>query len=243
MTNDYLREIALAGPEHLDAAYVAGYDRKAGFDPAADLEVLRAHGLDASSTLIDFGAGTGTLAIAAARLCRRVVAVDVSPAMVEAARAKAAAAGAANVECVQAGFLGYDHEGDAPDYIYTRHALHHLPDLWKGIALHRLAWLLAPGGVLQLRDLVFSFDLPAAAAGIASWVQASSTDRPEEGWTRDELETHLRDEYSTFTWLLEPMIERAGLEIVVADYAPVGAYANYICVKPATTRRRAAARS
>jgi hypothetical protein len=51
-----LDEIALAGSEHLDAAYVAGYERKAGVDPVDDLEELRARGLGPESTLIDFGA-------------------------------------------------------------------------------------------------------------------------------------------------------------------------------------------
>ena len=232
MTTDLLKEIALAGPEHLDAAYVAAYDQKAGFDPGPDIEALRARGLGASSTLIDFGAGTGTLAIAAASICERVIAVDVSPAMVDAIRSKADAADVANVECVQAGFLSYEHEGEAPDFIYTRNALHHLPDFWKGIALSRIAALLAPGGTLHLRDLVFSFGLSDAVAGVERWLQSSAVDRPEEGWTRAELEAHLRDEYSTFTWLLEPLIARAGFEIETADYGSVGAYASYICVKP-----------
>jgi len=232
-----LSEIAVAGPEHLDAAYVAAYDRKAGFDPGPDLEALRARGLGASSTLIDFGAGTGTLAVAAAAVCKRVIAVDVSPAMVDAIRSKAEAAGAANVDCVQAGFLTYEHTGDAPDFIYTRHALHHLPDFWKGVALGRIAALLSPGGTLQLRDLAFSFDLPNAEAGIERWLRSSAADRSEEGWTRAELEAHLRDEYSTFTWLLEPLIERAGLTIEAADYGSVGAYANYVCVKPSSVSR------
>jgi SAM-dependent methyltransferase len=139
MTASLLREIALAGPEHLDAAYVATYDRKAAFDPAADLDALRTRGLSADSTLVDLGAGTGTFTVAAAAVCRRVIAVDVSPAMLEAIRSKAAAAGAANVECVQAGFLSYEHEGTAPDVVYTRHAFHHLPDFWKGVALARVA--------------------------------------------------------------------------------------------------------
>jgi SAM-dependent methyltransferase len=233
MSNDLLREIALAGPEHLDAAYVAAYDQKAGFDPAGDLDALQGRGLDANSTLIDFGAGTGTLAVAAARICKRVIAVDVSPAMVDAIRSKAAAAGA-DVECVQAGFLSYEHEGEAPDFIYTRNALHHLPDLWKGVALSRVAALLTAGGIFQLRDLVFSFDLSEAEAGIAHWLQTAAADRTEDGWTREELETHLREEYSTFTWLLEPMMGRAGFEIVTADYGTVGAYANYICAKRAS---------
>jgi SAM-dependent methyltransferase len=233
MTNNVLREIALAGPEHLDAAYVAAYDQKAGFDPAGDLDALRDRGLDAHSTLIDFGAGTGTLAVAAASICKRVIAVDVSPAMVDAIRSKAADAGA-NVECVQGGFLSYDHDGEAPDFIYTRNALHHLPDLWKGVALSRLAALLTAGGMFQLRDLVFSFDLSEAEAGIAGWLQTAAADRPEDGWTREELETHLREEYSTFTWLLEPMMARAGFEIVTADYGTLGVYANYICAKRAS---------
>jgi SAM-dependent methyltransferase len=233
MSNDLLREIALAGPEHLDAAYVAAYDQKAGFDPAEDLDALRARGLGANSTLIDFGAGTGTLAVAAARICKRVIAVDVSPAMLDAIRSKAAAVGA-DVECVQAGFLSYEHEGEAPDFIYTRNALHHLPDLWKGVAISRVAALLAAGGIFQLRDLVFAFDLSEAEAGIANWLQTAAADRPEDGWTRGELETHLREEYSTFTWLLEPMMARAGFEIVTADYGPEGAYANYICAKRAS---------
>ena len=58
----YLDELAHAGPEHLDPAYVAGYERKAGFDPAEDLAILQAQGLSADSTLIDFGCGTGALA-------------------------------------------------------------------------------------------------------------------------------------------------------------------------------------
>jgi hypothetical protein len=40
----------------------------------------------------------------------------------------------------------------------------------------------------------------------------------------------VRDEHSTFTWLLEPMIERAGFEVVDADYRS-GVFARYLCRK------------
>jgi SAM-dependent methyltransferase len=226
-----LEEIALAGPEHLDPAYVAGYDRKAQFDPAGDLDDLRSRGLGPASTLIDFGAGTGTFALAAASLCRRVIAVDVSPAMVETIRARVAEEGATNVECVQAGLLSYEHHGAPVDFIYTRNTLHHLPDFWKGIALSRMAEFLVPGGILRLRDLVFSFDLHEAEACIAAWIDAVAVERPEDGWTREELATHVREEFSTFSWLLEPMIERAGFEISAADYGTLAAHADYVCVK------------
>ena len=53
-------------------------------DPATELPHLQDLGLGHASTLVDLGAGTGTLALAAAALCRRVVAVDVSPVMLAA---------------------------------------------------------------------------------------------------------------------------------------------------------------
>src|SRR5262249_37662335 len=141
-------ENALAGPEHLDAAYVAGYDTKAATDPAADLEDLRSRGLGAESTLVDLGAGTGAFAAAAAAVCKRVGAVDLSPALLAAIRAR----GISNLECVEGGFLTYEHSGPPADVVYTRHALHHLPDVWKAVALVRIAGLLVDGGILRLRD-------------------------------------------------------------------------------------------
>ena len=222
-----LDELAFAGPEHLDPGYVARYDRKARVEPDEDLAVLREHGLNADSTLVDLGAGTGTFALAAAARCRRVVAVDVSPAMVAATRQKAATAGRTNLECVQAGFLGYEHAGDRPDAVYTRNALHHLPDFWKAVALQRVARLLRPGGVLYLRDLVFDFDVGDADRCLRSWLD-SGRESPEEGWTRAELEAHLRDEHSTFSWLLEPIIRQAGFEIEWASHN-AQVYAHYLC--------------
>jgi SAM-dependent methyltransferase len=224
-------EAAHAGPEHLDPAYVAGYDRKAAFDPAEDLAILRARCLGRDATLIDFGAGTGTFALAAAPFCRRVIAVDVSPAMVAAIRARVADTGTHNVDVVQAGFLGYAHQGEPVNAIYTRNALHHLPDRWKAVALRRMADLLVGGGTLRLRDLVFTFAAADAEAGIRRWIDATASDDPAVGWTRAELETHVRDEHSTFTWLLEPMLVEAGFEIVESAYAPIGAYADYTCVR------------
>lgn len=226
----WLGELGHAGDEHLDAAYVSGYDRKAGSDPAADLEMLRGLGLDETSTLVDLGAGTGTLAVAAAPLCRRVVAVDVSPAMVAALRANVERRGLANVECVRAGFLTYEHGGEPADFVYSRNALHHLPDFWKGIALRRTAEMLRPGGVLRLHDLVYAFEPSEAAGAIEAWV-ANGAARPEDGWTREELETHVREEHSTYDWLLRSLLTHAGFEIREASVRPSRTYAAYVCVR------------
>src|SRR5439155_8242060 len=136
-----------------------------------------------TSIVVDLGAGTGTFALAAAPLCRWVVAVDVSCAMLTILHAKAERLGLQNVECVQAGFLTYVHQGGPADIVYSRNALHHLPDFWKGIALRRVGELLRPGGVLRLQDLVYSFEPADAEAAVEAWL-ARAVEREEGGWTR-----------------------------------------------------------
>jgi SAM-dependent methyltransferase len=217
-----LDERAHAGPEHLDPAYVAGYDAKTQLDLEAVLALLRGCGLDEHTTLVDLGCGTGLLAAAAAREARRVVGVDPSSAMLEVARGRSDA-----VEWVEAGFLTYEHEGEQPQFVHSRNALHHLPDFWKGVALARVHALLPPGGVLVLRDLVYDFEPGDAGRRIEEWL-AGAAATPTEGWTRAELERHLRDEHSTFAWLLEPLLARAGFEIVERDVRG-GIYATYVC--------------
>jgi SAM-dependent methyltransferase len=221
-----------AGAPHLHPLAVERYDAKAAFDPTHDVELLR--GLVPSRRmLVDLGAGTGTFALAAARDWERVVAVDAAPAMVEAARVKTARAGTASVDVVEAGFLTYEHGGRAPDAVYSRNALHHLPELWKATALRRIATLLAPGGVLRLRDLVLSCEPDEAAATLERWLDRAGTD-PAAGWTRGEIAADLRDEHVTFAWLLEPMLEHAGFEIVDAEYSASRTFAAYTCVRRAT---------
>ena len=223
-------ELAHAGPEHLDVAFVAGFDRKQGYpDPAADLAAFREHGVGGASTVVDLGAGTGRLALAAAPHVARVVAVDVSPAMLALLRERAAKAGLANVECVQAGFLSYTHAGPPVDAVYTRNALHQLPDFWKALALDRIAKLLRPGGVFRLRDLIFDFQPAEAEAVLDDWLDGAATD-PAAGYTREDFAEHLRTEFSTFRWLLEPMLAAAGFRIVAASFEG-SIYGAYTCVK------------
>jgi ubiquinone/menaquinone biosynthesis C-methylase UbiE len=189
----FFDELAHAGREHVDADYVAAYDRKADSDAVAAEEValLRNLGLNGRSTLVDLGAGTGALALAAAPHCQRVVAVDASSAMLDVMKGELAQRAVDNVEGVQAGFLSYEHQGDAADFVYSRNALHHLPDFWKALALGRIADILKPGGTLRLRDLVFAFDACEADRFIETWLE-SAAERSEEGWTRSEFEEHLR---------------------------------------------------
>ena len=151
--------------------------------------------------------------------------------MVAAMDAKRVDHGITNLECVQAGFLSYEHTGTPLDFVYSRNALHHLPDFWKAIALRKVVELLRPGGLFVLRDIVFAFEPSEADACISTWLRAAA-EREEDGWAREELEAHLANEHSTFTWLLEPMIQHAGLEMERTAHDALRVYANYICVKP-----------
>lgn len=222
-----LDELDSAGRENLDPGHVARYDGKEDADAAAEVALLEGLGLGPDSTLVEFGPGTGQFTVAVAPRCGRVVAVDVSAPMLTALEAKLAQRGIANVEIVAAGFLTYDHCGPPADFAYSRYALHHLPDFWKAVALTRVRAALRPGGVLRLWDVVFDFEPAQAEARIEAWC-ASGGDEVEGEWSRAELEEHVRDEHSTFTWLLEPMIERAGFEVAAAERSADGIFARYL---------------
>jgi ubiquinone/menaquinone biosynthesis C-methylase UbiE len=184
-------------------------------------------GLTRGSVVVDIGAGTGQLTLAVASACARVVAIDVSPVMLNVLRAKVGEAQLTNVEVVQSGFLTYEHGGTSADFVYSRYALHHLPDLWKAVALGRLHRILRPGGLLRLWDVVYNFDPAEAKDRIEAWC-ATGGAAVEGGWSRAELEEHVRDEHSTFSWLLEPMIQRSGFTIEQAEYSRDGIFARYV---------------
>ena len=89
--------------------------------------------------------------------------------------------------------------------------------------------MIRPGGILRLWDVVYAFDVPETASVLERWFAGYDRDRIGEGWTRAELEEHVRDENSTFTWLLEPMIQRAGFTIEEAVYSDDQIFAQYVC--------------
>ncbi|HWC68326.1 MAG TPA: class I SAM-dependent methyltransferase [Acidimicrobiales bacterium] len=208
---------------------MAGYDRNAGFDPAEDVEALRQRGLGPDSLVVDLGAGTGTFAVSVAPFCRQVVAVDVSSAMTAALRARVEDLGLDNVAVVDAGFLSYVHDRGPADVVFTRNALHQLPDFWKAIALDRIASFLRPRGTLRLRDLVFDFAPHEAEDRIEGWLSGAVTDRAV-GWTAEELAEHVRGEFSTYSWLLDSMLDHTGFDIVERSFRR-SAYGTYTCTR------------
>ena len=214
-------EITHAGPEHLDPEYVATFDRKSPTDWSETVAALSRLGVGAAGTVVDIGAGTGTFALALQPYVRRVVAVDASPAMVALMRNR-------GIEAVEGGFLSYEHGDGGVDLVHSRHALHHLPDFWKAVALDRVAQMLKPGGALILQDIVYSFEPAEAASVIERWLDHASTD-PARGWTADELAEHIRSEHSTFSWLLEEMLDRVGFDVIDRRHSESQVYSSYTC--------------
>lgn len=224
-----LDETATIGRENLDATHVSRYDDKEDADAHAEVHLLRSLGLGPGSTVVDLGAGTGQFALAAAGAFGRVVAVDPSPVMLDRLRAKADARGEP-IEIVEAGFLTYDHRGAPADLVYSRLALHHVPDFWKAVALARMRSMVRPGGYVRLWDVVYHFPVAEAEERIERWCTTRSSGDGE--WTRADLEEHVRDESSTFTWLLEPMIHHAGFAIQDVSYSDDGFFAKYVLSAP-----------
>ena len=225
----WIDETAHAGRENLDAGHIHRYDTKEQPDLGPERELVRRLGMGPGSVVVDLGAGTGRFALEAASLGCRVIAVDPSPPMLARLSAKVGALESGDVSVVQGGFLSYVHSGPPADLVYSRWALHHLPDFWKALALGRIAGILRPGGWFRLWDVVYSFEPADAEERIDDWVRANAAVDDETGWTREELEEHVRDEDSTFTWLLEPMLERAGFSIREVEHSVDGMFAKYLC--------------
>jgi ubiquinone/menaquinone biosynthesis C-methylase UbiE len=222
-----LDELSYAGRENLDASHVGRYDAKEDASATSEVALLKGMGLAQESVVLEFGAGTGQFSVEVAPTCARLIAVDVSELMLDRLQTKIADLGLSNVEIVRAGFLTYAHVGGPADFIYSRYALHHLPDFWKAVALSRLRRMLRAGGVLRLWDVVYDFAPAEAADRIEAWC-ATGGDAVEAAWSRAELEEHVRDEHSTFSWLLEPMIMRSGFEITRAEHSEDGVFAKYL---------------
>ena len=204
-------------------------------------QIVAALGLDSSAAVLDMGCGTGAFAIHAAPHYRKIYAVDVAKAMLGRAQRKAKKAGLTNIEFRHGGFLTYEHTDEPVDAIVSVVALHHLPDFWKLVGLHRLASMLKPDGRLYLSDVVYSFDVGRCGPSIERFVEKMSARTTPGG--RRAAETHVREEYSTCGWIMEGLLERAGFRIDDADYKD-DFLAAYLCTKksePATVESLTAA--
>lgn len=89
--------------------------------------------------------------------------------------------------------------------------------------------MLRPGGVLRLHDLIYDFQPAQADTILDRWLDSAAAD-PACGYTREDFAEHIRAEFSTFRWLLEPMLAAAGFDIVASEF-DVSVYGTYTCVR------------
>lgn len=179
-------------------------------------------------TVVEFGTGTGELANALAQHCKKVIAIDVSANMLEYAKQKSKKKGIHNIDFNLGGFLTYQHSGELADFVITQLALHHLPDFWKMIALKRLFNILKEGGILYIRDTVYSFNIDNHQHFFDHWISETLISAGEK--LAHDVETAVREEFSTCDWIMEGLLEHAGFKINKVEYNQ-GFLAQYICRK------------
>jgi len=224
-------EMNQVGVDYTDISEVEAYDSrmtKLRNIPKEIEEIINLVGLTNDYVLLEYGTGTGEFAIAVAKHCSKVYAVDISSAMLDFAKQKAQNLGISNIEYCHAGFLTYQHSGEPLDVVVSQLALHHLPDFWKMIALKRIYSMLKKGGKFYLRDTVYSFDINNYEGYFDTWLNGIKQIAGEE--LAKDTEIAIRDEFSTYDWIMEELIRRAGFEIEKANYHQ-GFLAVYVCTK------------
>jgi 2-polyprenyl-3-methyl-5-hydroxy-6-metoxy-1,4-benzoquinol methylase len=175
----------------------------------------------------DIGCGNGVLACEAALMGAEVDAIDISPAMLALAEIQAGDRNVA-IRTQSAGLLSFTYQPNSYDLVVSEFALHHLPDFWKAVALSRIYGALQPGACFFLRDIVFVSTPDGPERNIEQWADFNIKNH---GFSRDSVVTHMRDEYSTFGWVIERMLTDAGFTLVSADYhAPL--HGSYLLRKP-----------
>ncbi|GAK59724.1 methyltransferase type 11 [Candidatus Vecturithrix granuli] len=184
-------------------------------------------------TLLDVGCGTGATLLYASKTFKKIYAVDISEPMLEQAQ-QAIGKEHGNICFVRSGFLSYHHRGEPVDVVITKAALHHLPDFWKQIALFNMNSMLKIGGILYIFDVVFHFHPSEYREKIRTWIQ--EFERKAGKQFTQEVETHIRDEYSTFTWILEGMLHKAEFDIKQMRTHD-GFLTEYHCIKTGDLER------
>ncbi|MCP4006506.1 MAG: methyltransferase domain-containing protein [bacterium] len=117
-------------------------------------EIIETAGLEPGQRILDVGCGTGTLALAAAKVVGtegRVQGIDPSPEMIARAQAKAEDSGCSAK--FQVGAIEALAFADASfDVVLSSLMFHHLPDDLKSAGLAEIHRVLAPGGRLVIID-------------------------------------------------------------------------------------------
>ena len=139
--------------------------------------------LEAGETVVDLGSGPGLDALIAAKQVGntgRVIGVDMTPEMLERARATAAKAGATNVDFRQGRLERLPVETASVDAVTSNCVINLVPD--KAAVFGEIARVLKPGGRVVVSDIVLDRPLPEAVAkDVFAWCGcvAGASDREQ----------------------------------------------------------------
>lgn len=188
---------------------------------------LKMLGVQRGWRIADIGCGNGVLATEAALMGAEVDAIDISPAMLALAEIYARDR-KAPVRTQSAGLLSFAYRPESYDLIVSEFTLHHLPDFWKAVAMSRIFRALKPGSTFYLRDIVYASMPDAIERDVEQWADYHIKNHD---FSHESVVTHMRDEYSTFGWVMERMLTDVGFTLISADYhAPMRG--TYLLHKP-----------
>jgi SAM-dependent methyltransferase len=119
-------------------------------DEAALRLVIELSGAGPDDTVLDVACGPGLIVVAFARMVKHATGIDLTPAMLERARAYAAEQGVANVTWRQGDVLPLPYPDGAFSIVSSRFAFHHFLDPLA--VLQQMARVCTPGGTVIVVD-------------------------------------------------------------------------------------------
>jgi SAM-dependent methyltransferase len=137
----------------------ASFARLPSHEAATQL-LLDLAGVGPDDMVLDVACGPGLVACAAAARAKRVVGIDITPAMVEQARSLQEKLGLANLEWRVGDVASLPFESGSFSAVTTRYSMHHFGD--PGAVLAEMVRVAKPGGRIAIADMVLP--APKAAA-------------------------------------------------------------------------------